>query len=150
MCIVEREALLYRPIAEKPTTDSPPTDQPTTNHLLTDPPTHRPKNHWPNRQGSISKTWSMKNIHFTERKQLGRCKTIRWSIIYLMNKYLYKISIYLHKIFKENNFSVKDIRMIQLCLFFYILNLNFPLLPRYSQFISRYGNLNKTRCFPTY
>ena len=29
-----------------------------------------------------------------------------------MNKNLYKISIYLHKIFKENNFSVKDIRMI--------------------------------------
>ena len=29
----------------------------------------------------------MKNIHFTENKH--SCKTIRQSIIYLMNKYLY-------------------------------------------------------------
>ena len=87
-----------------PTTHPPATDQPTTDHLLTDlptnrPPTHRPNNHRPSRQDFISKTWSMKKIHFTERKQLGRCKTILRSIIYLMNRYLCKISIYLHKIF---------------------------------------------------
>ena len=46
---------------------------PTTDHLLNDrptkrSPTHQPNNHRPNRQDSISKTWSMKNIYFTERK----------------------------------------------------------------------------------
>ena len=44
---------------------------PTTDHLLNDrptnrSPTHRPNTHRPNRQDSISKTWSMKNIYFTE------------------------------------------------------------------------------------
>ena len=60
--------LLNPPTNDPPTTDQPTTDQPTTDHLLTDPPTHRPNNNRPNQQDSISKTWSMKNIHFTERK----------------------------------------------------------------------------------
>ena len=47
----------HRPTDHRPLTHRP-TDQPTTN-----PPTHRP-----NWQDPISKTWSMKNIHFTERK----------------------------------------------------------------------------------
>ena len=61
---------------------------------------HRPNNHRSNRQDSISKTWSMKNIHFHRTQtQLGRCRNILRSIVYLMNKSLYKRFIYLHKIF---------------------------------------------------
>ena len=88
-----------RVLLNPPTTNPPTTNQQITDHLLTDPPTHRSNNHRPNRQDSTSKASSMKNIHFTERKQLERCKTILRSIIYLMNRYLYKISIYLHKTF---------------------------------------------------
>ena len=57
-----------------PTTNPPTTNQQITDHLLTDPPTHRSNNHRPNRQDSTSKASSMKNIHFTERKQLEGVK----------------------------------------------------------------------------
>ena len=51
-------------------TDHRPTDHWPTDHqpLINGPPTHRPNNNRPNQQDSISNTWSMKNIHFTERK----------------------------------------------------------------------------------
>ena len=91
--------LLNPPTTDQPTTDHRPLTHRPTDQPTTDPPTHRPNNHRPNRQDSISKTSSMKNIHFTESKQLGRSKTILRSIIYWMNRYLYKISIYLQKIF---------------------------------------------------
>ena len=119
------------------------------------PPTHRPNNHRPNQQDSISKTWSMKNIHFTERKQLGRCKTKLRSIIYLMNRYLCKISFIFRKslslvFFKRKLLFCKRHTKDLCSLFFYILNLTALPLPRYWQFISTHGSFNKTRCFSTY
>ena len=109
---------IHRPPTHRP----PPTYHRSLTHRpigqpTTDPPTHLQNNHRPNRQDFISKTWLIKNIHFTERKQLGRCKTMLRSIIYLMNRYLYEISIYFIKFlslvfFKTNYFSVKYIRRI--------------------------------------
>ena len=103
----------HRPTDHRPLTHRP-TDQ-----LNTYQPTHRTNNHRPNRQDSISKTWSMKNIQSTERKQLHRCKTILRSIVYLMNSFRKSLSLVFFK--RKLLFCKRDTK--DLIIFaFYILN----------------------------
>ena len=80
---VKIKALCQRVLLNPPTTDPPTTVQPSSDHLLTDRPTNRPPTH----------RLTDPIITETEDKRLHNI------FRYLMNRYLYKISIYLHKIF---------------------------------------------------
>lgn len=143
------------------TTDHRPTDHWQLSHRPTDPtdpPTHWPNNHWPNRQDSISKTWTIKNIHFTEYKH-------SWEDVEL---YFGLLSIWWRKTFiKSLLILIKSLSLVSFKrkLLFYkayggfnYVHFRFETLLLYSsrdilnisQFVSTHGNFSKTRCFFTW
>ena len=91
-------------------TDHQPTDPPTHQPPTTYSPTYRPTDHQhTNPLTQLSPTqltrFYLKDLineeysFYRTQTQQGRCKAILRSVVYLMNKYLYKIFLYFHEIF---------------------------------------------------
>ena len=137
--------VVKRVLLNQPTTDTPTIRPPPLTHRTTDQPTTDPST---NRQDSISKTWSMENIHYTERKHSWEDVKLYFGLLSI--KFLFIFIKSLSLVFFERKLLFYRRHTEDLIMFiFYILNLTAVLLPRYSQFISTYGNFNRTRCFST-
>ena len=123
-----------------------------TDHRPTD---HRPNNHGPNWRDSISKTWSMKNIHFTEPKHSWEdiklyfgLLSIWWISIFIKSLFIFVKS--LSSVFFKRKLLFYKRHTQDLIMFVFLhFKPDSLILPRYSQLISTDGNFNNTRCFLT-